>query len=374
MVQDSTLVRDRVSKTLEDITIVDVDVHVHDVPAALAPHCEMPWRKVLENIAQLPYRYNDYPGYAPGLMPHPMFPGSAGERRHMVTSARQMRRDLDDLWVDIGILFPDFLLTHAAIRNSDYAVAVARAYNRWLIGEWLGTEKGLKGAVIAPHHNPSAAAEEIRAYAPNPDVVGIYLPTSCVDPLYGNRQYDPVFDAAQETGLPVFFHSVATIHPEFPFNLQGFDTQFGVHALAHPFSLIANLVSMIETGVPARFPDLKIVFTEAGIGWVPWIMLRLDKEYHEQRRSLPALKEPPSAYIKRMYFATQPIEEPEHMSDMVTLLSLFGGEDSVMFASDWPHHDFDHPSKVLQIPLSTEARAKIFGGNALRLLNLEVPV
>ena len=53
------------------------------------------------------------------------------------------------------------------------------------------------------------------------------------------------------------------------------------------------------------------------------------------------------------------------------LLTLFNGENSVLFASDWPHHDFDHPSKVLQIPLSNEVQRKIMGGNAMRLLNLE---
>jgi hypothetical protein len=74
-----------------------------------------------------------------------------------------------------------------------------------------------------------------------------------------------------------------------------------------------------------------------------------------------------------MFFATQPIEEPEHLADMATLLTLFGGEDNVLFASDWPHHDFDHPSKVLQIPLSDTARRKIMGQNAMRLLNLKVP-
>jgi predicted TIM-barrel fold metal-dependent hydrolase len=50
---------------------------------------------------------------------------------------------------------------------------------------------------------------------------------------------------------------------------------------------------------------------------------------------------------------------------------MFGGEDSVMFASDWPHHDFDHPNKVLQIPVSPETQAKILGQNAMRFLRME---
>ena len=85
---------------------------------------------------------------------------------------------------------------------------------------------------------------------------------------------------------------------------------------------------------------------------------------------MPFLKDRPSTYVKQMFFATQPIEEPEHMRDMATLLSLFGGEESVMFASDWPHHDFDHPGKVLQIPVSDAVQRKLMGQNALRLLNV----
>jgi predicted TIM-barrel fold metal-dependent hydrolase len=58
------------------------------------------------------------------------------------------------------------------------------------------------------------------------------------------------------------------------------------------------------------------------------------------------------------------------MQVMATILSLFGGENSVMFASDWPHHDFDHPNKVLQIPVPPEIQQKILGENARRFLKL----
>ncbi len=372
--QDSTLAGRKPKKTLEGITVVDVDVHINESPAALAPYCEMPWRKSLEYLDTVPHRYLDIPGFSPNMSPYAPFPSSGGDRRSTVTSAAQMRQDLNELGVDIAVLFPDHFLMLAKLAQADYAVALAQAYNRWLVDEWLSEDNGLKGAIIAPPQDPSAAAAEIRRYAAHQHVAAVYLPTSCVDPLYGHRMYDPLYAAAQEAGLPVFLHSVQAIYPVFPFNMQRYETVFAAHSIIHIFSLIANLVSMIETGVPVRFPQLQIAFTEGGIGWVPWIMLRLDKEYNERRRDVPFLTDKPSTYIRRMFFATQPIEEPEHMRDMATLLSLFGGEDSVMFASDWPHHDFDHPSKVLQIPLSDEVRRKIMGGNAMRLLNLQEPV
>jgi predicted TIM-barrel fold metal-dependent hydrolase len=97
----------------------------------------------------------------------------------------------------------------------------------------------------------------------------------------------------------------------------------------------------------------------------------MDKEYKERRRELPFLTDLPSTYVRQMFFATQPIEEPENMKEMAIMMSLFGGEQSVMFASDWPHHDFDHPNQVLQIPVSRETQRNILRDNALRFLNMK---
>ena len=69
--------------------------------------------------------------------------------------------------------------------------------------------------------------------------------------------------------------------------------------------------------------------------------------------------------------ATQPIEEPERLRDIVTLMELYDGEDTTVFASDWPHHDFDHPMKLDQVPLDDARREKVFGFNALALFGID---
>lgn len=366
---DSFLQDTKLPRALLDTLVVDLDVHIHESPAALAPYCEQPWRESLEYIATLPERYLDIPGFAPSITPWPLFSG--GDRKSTVFTPQELRRDLDAMGINVAVLFPDALLLHANIRPAPYAVAVARAYNRWLVEEWLDSgETGLVGAIIAPHHDPRAAADEIRRYATHPDVRAVYLPCTAVEPLYGARWYDPVYDAAQEANLAVLLHAVTAIHPIFPFNMQAFDTVFGVHSLIHGVSMAANLVHLIEGGVPVRFPNLRIAFTEAGISWVPWIAMRMDKEYLERRQDVPFLTERPSHYVERMWFSTQPVEEPERLGDFATLLGLFGGENNVVFASDWPHHDFDHPRKLLQLPISRDAKVKIMGLNALRLLGI----
>ena len=83
--------------------------------------------------------------------------------------------------------------------------------------------------------------------------------------------YDPIYQAAQAADLPVLFHSVATIHPNFPHNTHGFETEMGQHTVGHAFSIIANLVDVVTAGVPVRFPSLRIAFTEAGYHGL-WIM------------------------------------------------------------------------------------------------------
>jgi uncharacterized protein len=358
---------------LEDIFIVDCDVHVHESPGALMPYCDMPWKKALENIKDAREWYLDIPAFSPGVSDgsyQAKFP-TAHEGARMVHTAEQMRKDLDEIHVDIGILFPDHLLKLPVLTQTPYASALARAYNAYQLVEWCSRDNGLLGTVVACPQDPQDAAREIEKYADEPTIVGVYLPCAGVDPLWGHRMYDPIYEAAQAADLPVLLHSVTVTHPVFPFNNHGFDTEIGRHSCSHTFSIMANIVHMITTGVVVRYPDLRIAVTEAGISWAPFLMNRLDKEYLERRREVPFLEERPSHYLKKMYFATQPVEEPENLKQLVTLMELYEGEDNTIFASDWPHHDFDHPMKVHQIPFSNEVRRKVFGENALRLFKID---
>jgi uncharacterized protein len=161
------------------------------------------------------------------------------------------------------------------------------------------------------------------------------------------------------------------VSPAFPFNTDQFENNWGRHILQHPLAMMTNLTSMMHTGMPARFPDLKIVFTEAGIAWVPMMMWRMDRNHAEYRRVVPFLKERPSDYIKRqMWFCTQPYEEPQIAQQFIETMLMYDGVDRTLFASDWPHHDFDHPQSILSLPMSVEQRRKVMGENAVKLFKL----
>jgi len=366
---NSELLRGRPSGKPKGMRIIDVDIHVNDTPHGLLPYCEMPWRESLSLAGQGRLGYVDIPGFAPGgLKSDPRIPGA--QKRRSVNNKTEMREELDLLGIDEGVLLPDNLLNFASLAHAEYATEVARAYNRWLSAEWSDASLGLYGAVLAAPQNPEDAAKEIERYAGTNGMVGVFLPTAGVYPLWGHRKYDPIMRAAEATGMPVIFHSVGFVGSAFPHNQEQFENHFGRWVLNHAFGMMANLSSLMHTGVPARFPKLKFAFTEAGIAWVPLMKWRMDRAYNELRKEVPTLKELPSVYMQQqMWFGTQPFEEPDVPSHYIETVQ-HTGEDNVIFCSDWPHHDFDHPSAVFSMPMSAEQRRKIMGENAVRLFNL----
>jgi hypothetical protein len=353
---------------VRDMLIVDADVHVSDTPGGLAPYCEMPWRKSLEALDQGPQRYLDIPGFAPSFKLDPPIPG--GHAARSVRTAAEMRESLSALSIDVGVLFPDNLLLFAPIPNIEYATALSHAYNRWLMEEWLTREPGLYGALLACPQNPEDSAREIERYGKEERIVAVYLPTAGVNPLWGHRKYDPIMAAAEAANLPVMLHSVTVISPAFPCELDQFENHFARQVLSHSFAMMSNLVSLMHTGVMARYPNLKVAFTEAGVAWVPYFMWRMDRYHEEYRRMVPFLEKRPSEYMKeRMWFATQPLEEPDNPQHLVDIIRMYDGENRTLYASDWPHHDFDHPKSVMNLPMPLETKRKIMGENALNLFS-----
>jgi predicted TIM-barrel fold metal-dependent hydrolase len=74
-----------------------------------------------------------------------------------------------------------------------------------------------------------------------------------------------------------------------------------------------------------------------------------------------------------MWFATQPVEEPDNPAELVETIMHYSGEDRTVFASDWPHHDFDHPQHVFGLPFPPAARRAILGGNGARFYGIDIP-
>ena len=117
--------------------------------------------------------------------------------------------------------------------------------------------------------------------------------------------------------------------------------------VAHAQGFQAHLASLVIEGAFERRPNLRFVMIEGGFGWLPSLCWRLDKLWRRLADETPHLKRLPSEYIRdHVWLTTQPMEEPpnrEHLLDLVEWV----GWDRLLFASDYPHWDFDDPTQTL---------------------------
>ena len=102
-------------------------------------------------------------------------------------------------------------------------------------------------------------------------------------------------------------------------------------------------------------------------------MQRLDNEYMLRSSEAPMLKSMPSEYIREMFFSSQPLERND-LEALEFNFKKINAETQLLYASDWPHQDFDLPSTIFDLPfLSDRAKRNILGESALKLFNLERP-
>jgi predicted TIM-barrel fold metal-dependent hydrolase len=133
--------------------------------------------------------------------------------------------------------------------------------------------------------------------------------------------------------------------------------------------MLASL-SLICRGALERHPELQVVFLEAGAGWLPYWLWRMDEHYEILPFQVPWLKKKPSEYFRRQCFISFEADETR-LGEVISSI----GPDRVVFASDYPHWDATFPGVTDMIlgraDLNAETKRKIMGENAARLLRLD---
>jgi predicted TIM-barrel fold metal-dependent hydrolase len=134
----------------------------------------------------------------------------------------------------------------------------------------------------------------------------------------------------------------------------------------------ANLVSPICHGVFERFPSLKVVVTEGGLGWIPDVLWRLDKNVKGLRDEVPWVRRLPSEYVfDHVRFTSQPLPEPARRAHLHMLCEIVHAERTLMFSSDYPHWDFDSPRHALNaLPAHIHPRVRV--GNAVETFGVRL--
>ena len=265
--------------------------------------------------------------------------------------------------MDTTFLFPTNLLGYGNIFDPDYMLALTRAYNNYVSDEWLKTSPRLRAVSLVPLLDVGEGVKEMRRTITELGFSGVTVPAHGFGGL-GDRRYDPFYEEAQSLGCLVAVHGNT---PEY----MRFNKFIQKHTASFPMSNMLQLVHMTYEGIFERFPNLRVGYLEGGCTWVPFFMNRMDEEW-EKRGHLEAksCKKEPSEYIKSdmVFFHAEPSE------DLIPQVVELLGENSLFYASDWPHWDNEYPDNVAQFwnrdDLSYSAKKAILSDNTRRMYGM----
>src|SRR5262245_28702207 len=326
---------------------------------------------VTESYEQL-HRYLDDP-YKKRPLAFPFYAWDGWDRRLLGTlgdnagTAEEWLRALDRGGMDLVVLYPTLGLFMSFLRDRQWAVALCRAYNRLMAEEFIGKSPRLKAVALLPVQDPEAAAAELRRAVRELGHVGGMLAADG-DHVLGDARFAPIYEEATRLGVMLGVHASGS-------HLGGagvdrFPTFIQTHTVSHAFGQMRQITSIVFEGIPERFPDLRIAFLEAGAGWAPYWMERMDDEYAKRAVEAPALKKKPSDYVRsgNIYFSC---EADEWLLPQAVKLV---GENQIVYASDFPHWDHSFPASIDEIrmrgDLSEAQKQKILADNARRLYKL----
>jgi len=245
--------------------------------------------------------------------------------------------EMDASGVDVAVMQPTYAwyLVYDDAIDAARSRAYADAYNRWLLDFCAAAPARLLRPAIVSRQDPEAMVGDLERAIHGGAPAVVLRP----NPVQGRTLADPAharfWAACAYHSIPVLFHEgvngrVSTTGAE------RFTTRLAQHACSHPMEAMMALLSLIEGGVLEANPGLRIALLEAGCGWLPYWLWRLDHEYSHLHRELPALRQPPSAYCRRQcWIAFEPSEA------MLDRLVLEIGPRRLVFGTDFPHLDHD---------------------------------
>lgn len=262
-------------------------------------------------------------------------------------------------------------------KDRDLALLSVRAYNDWMVEEWCGGGSSGSGGCgrlvplcLVPLWDAELAAAEVRRNAARGvrAVAFTELPTYLGLPSIHTGYWDPFFRACAETGTVLCMHiGSGTKTPQ-----ASPDAPDAVPATIIFGNSAASLTDFAFSGVLDRLPDLKLLYAECQIGWIPYLLERIDDVWETHRgwsNSQLKCPERPSTYYYRQIHAC-------FFKDSVGIELLDRvGVDNILFETDYPHQDGTWPH-------SRQAAATQFGhldpadihkiarGNAIRLFDL----
>ncbi|RYD91896.1 MAG: amidohydrolase, partial [Sphingomonadales bacterium] len=197
-------------------------------------------------------------------------------------------------------------------------------------------------------------------------------------PDLASQKWDPLWEVCEDLQMPVHFHIGASITAMNFFGQYFWASQdeYVKPAIGGSMLFIGNarvLINTVYAGIFDRFPKLRMVSVESGIGWIPFMNETMDYELWENAPAqFKALKRKPSEYFKDHWHATYWFERAQgNLQAVVDAV----GEDNILFSTDYPHPTCLYPAPLASAKenmsqLRETTQRKILGENAAKLYKL----
>lgn len=250
---------------------------------------------------------------------------------------------MDATGVHAQVLYPNVaafaLHLLSGMEDRELSQECVRIYNDW-VAAWARSSGGrlIPIAVLPIWDLEATLAEAERALAAGHR--GILFPQAPSDfglPHINEKHWDPLWRLCEESRTPINFHVGAAKSEDLrkP-TWKGFEhrTQTVVRSVLIFSENVLGLTNLMFSGIPQRFPDLKFVSVESGLGYIPYLMEAWDWQFNGARlwEERPDFQMKPSEYFRRQVYVTYWFEEagPRHLLEWL-------GPERVMFETDFPH-------------------------------------
>jgi predicted TIM-barrel fold metal-dependent hydrolase len=277
--------------------------------------------------------------------------------------------DMKKEGIDVMVMYPTMGLFFYGIPQLDLTVALCRAFNDWA-GDFCAVEpERLFAPAILPQMDIQESMNEARRVAEKRPMQGVVLrPNPVAGRTLDHPAFEPMWSLLEELDVPLVLHEGTT--QDVPqAGTARYDNFMFRHIITHAFEQQMGLMSLICGGVLERHPGLRVLIVEAGIGWVPYWLDRLDHHVEKWGFASAPLEEKPSTYFARQCFVSADAEE-FMLPQVVSLI----GDDNLCFSTDYPHPDHTFEGVVAALAertdLSDASKRKILGGNAARVFKI----
>lgn len=246
-------------------------------------------------------------------------------------------QSMEEQGIGTAILFPTYakFIVNNENLTPKVSVAFASAYNQWLY-EYCSFHPGrLIGVGVVSRFDPRQMLIELKKIYDYGWKIVVLRPEMLMGRVLGHPDYEAFWDQCEQLGMTVAIHGGSHIQAS-TVGMDRFETHFALHACSHPMEIQMAFLSLLESGVFERHPNLHFAFMEAGASWIPYWLWRLDEICYQEMPGEVAehIKMKPSEYFRRQCWISFELKEPCLREVIQTV-----GVDRLLFGTDFPHPD-----------------------------------